>query len=162
MSNLLFSSSNSKSRKIGQYWYFLIPVLLSVIFSLIGCNNSDSGCYKTFTQKKGIAHFSFDYPCNWKVSAIEVGTDYICFEVDSPIYNKNLSFWYFLVCFPSQTSTTSDAFREHALSLTQNLLESQIIEKMNTETAGQPVELIVSLHYVVQRNAESLPTIVRI
>ena len=53
-----------------QLFLALALVMMICLLALSGCS------YRTFTLKEGIAHFSFEYPSNYKIHSVEVGDIY--------------------------------------------------------------------------------------
>ena len=122
----------------------IILALLCFITSMMaGCESSSDG-YKELCVDKGIAHFSFEYPANWKVKDIEIEDNYIDILIAAPYLvredkdNKYIrsTIWSFFIMMPNGEHPDAKTVANNELIFWKERFDAKILEFSTIELYG--------------------------
>jgi hypothetical protein len=139
------------------FWsYAVLAIMMSGLVAMAGCDSGVDG-YKTFTLKKGIGHFSFEYSARYKVEKTEVRTDlgYIDVTFTGP-FKKEVGDHTFMGVFVQDTagSPNAEASLEKSLLRVARLPDYKLLDQSELSVAGVTGQQIV---YFYDRGFRGLP-----
>lgn len=79
--------NNCVGNRLSKPWAAFLFALAALVVAA-GCGGS-TGPYKTFAMKKGVGHFSFEYPPGYEIGIVEVGGDYTHITLLGPFNKEN-------------------------------------------------------------------------
>jgi hypothetical protein len=138
-------------KKSRQWLYVAVVFLLAALIVTEGC--FCLGDYNHFTIKRGIAHFSFEYPCNYDRGHFEVDDDYTLISIHGP-YHKSVED-FTLISISVIASDDPDFLNpERALdrdiSHVENYLDYRLLERSVINVAGKQGQQIVYFYNKVR------------
>lgn len=116
-----------------------VLLLLATLITVEGC--CDPGDYDKYTLKKGIAHFSFEYPCSYDRYGSEINEDdcFTLISIRGP-YHKSVEDRTWLRVFVLISEDPGFLDPERALkqdvSHNEKLLDYRLIERSSVNVAG--------------------------
>jgi hypothetical protein len=123
--------------------FIVLTVLCITPLIATGCTQCNG--YKQLTVEEGIAHLSFEYPCNWEVGIIEIREDlgFTSITVLSPFSEEGDSFWTFSIISPYEDWPNAEAALEDSLSFWESEIDFEILDRSAVEVAGVRAEQVV-------------------
>ena len=131
---------------------FLVFLLIIISVISVSCTPCNDG-YKQFSTEKGIAHFSFEYPCNWRITTAEIGRQfndmkYTNITIKAPrlqLGDKSTLSTVLLISFTTPSDKVPDAstLLEDRLSSWKKIHKNfELLERSFVELDGVPGEQI--------------------
>jgi hypothetical protein len=138
-------------KKPSRWLYAVVVFLIAALIVTEGC--FCLGDYDTFSLKRGIAHFSFEYPCGYKKSPIDITDGYTDIFLRGPYHKSIEDFTWFSIWV--QTSDDPDfldpeAALNRAISRIKNYLDYRLIERSVINVAGIEGQQIIYFHNAVR------------
>ena len=132
-----------------------------------GCTKCEG--YKQLSVEEGIAHFSFEYPCNWEIGIVDTSEDYTDVSVTGAHIRTRgahlpSSTWILFVDWPDGDIPSAAAAMEDSLSFWETQDAFELLERSVVEIAGVRAELVVFLDEISRdwvRVPEPVPSISR-
>ncbi len=117
-------------------------LILSLLFSITSCESSG---YNKYTQRKGIAHFSFEYPESYEESSYYIDSDYTSISHARWQNDDWLESWFKVRVFEVGWAGYLDAtdLLEHNIQLGTEE-DYQILERSSIIIAGIKGEKLIS------------------
>jgi hypothetical protein len=113
--------------------FLLFLLIISGVIS-VSCTLCNDG-YKQYRLEKGIAHFSFEYPCDWKIGINEIEQDYTDIMIFAPSFkskrndvNVISTDWSIFITYPDQDKPDIKTAMNDTLSFWQDTFDAKIIE----------------------------------
>jgi len=143
----------------------LVLAFLYIIPTIgVGCTKCEG--YKQLSVDEGIAHFSFEYPCNWKIGIVDARHDYEHTYTNVKVFGPDFkrerdtvssTVWIFFICPTDADTPDASAALEYSLSYWQDFRDFEILERSTVEIAGLQVEQVVFFCQVAGRFYDSPP-----
>jgi len=142
----------------------LALLLVVIVLALIPAACGISG-YKTFTLKRGIGYFTFEYPSNYKVARMEVqdgGLFYTDVILNGPFLEKEQDFPLIgvLISRISEQQPNKEAAAEELLSLVSAFPDFKLLERSQVTVDGSEGDQL-TFSYAQAVAGQSLSTISR-
>lgn len=155
---------------------WLYAGLLLILIALIMQSGCDGSGYKAFTLEKGIGHFSFEYPAQYKVEKVEVRDDSLLYTdvvLSGPgptLENGGMDYTFISVFVDSTIDYPRSAeydLENTLASASEFLVDFQLLERSILSIVGITGQQIIYYcnmgvrEYPEDPEPELLPTIVR-
>lgn len=139
------------------FWY--VPIVAIVGLVLLAGQGCRSGPYETFTLKKGVGHYTFEYPSGYTIDIVEVRDDlaYSNIDLSSTKYGWFVSMGVLVATDTGEPPTPSELL-ERDISRVRGDPDFQLLERSTVVIAGMEAEQATYSYQQIQRPVPDKPT----